>query len=357
MNEFNNLIDFNDISLDSWNEFYELFSDIIKNPAAYSEKCKGKLMANLFYEASTRTKLSFESAMKKLGGEVIGFDNPQNSSVSKGESLKDTIRIVSSYTDLIVMRNPIEGAAKAAEIFSSVPVINAGDGGHLHPTQTLTDLTTIMQERGRLSGFKIGMCGDLLNGRTVHSLTKALMRFADNEFYFISTKELTIPSYITDILDENGIKYHKVNSLADCIASLDILYMTRIQRERFESEKEYLSQKGVYVLDMEKLKNAKSDLMILHPLPRVDEIDNEVDYDSRAYYFKQAVYGMYARMALILKALENPRRTPERVYDDDVPFVCRNPRCISRHEGYLPKLFKQDGSNKAKCIYCDKYAN
>ena len=250
-------------------------------------------MATLFYEPSTRTQMSFQTAMMRLGGKIIGFDNPQNSSVSKGESLKDTITIVSGYADIIAMRNPVEGSAKAASLYSSVPVINAGDGGHLHPTQTLTDLVTLSNEKGRLNHLKIGLCGDLKNGRTVHSLIKTMSHFEGNSFVLISTKELSIPDYIKDIMDKAGCPYEEVDDLQSNIADLDVLYMTRIQRERFANEEDYQAQKGQYILDTEKMSYAKKDMIVLHPLPRVDEITVEVDDDPRACCFKQAVYGMY----------------------------------------------------------------
>lgn len=348
------IIDFNDMPLEMWYDIYETADDILKNPEKYANKCAGKILATLFYEPSTRTMLSFQTAMLRLGGSVIGFDNPGNSSVSKGENLKDTIRIISNYADIAVMRNPNEGAAYAASLYSQIPVINAGDGGHLHPTQTMTDLFTITKEKGRLENLSFGLCGDLMNGRTVHSLLKAMSLFKNNKFYLISTFQLRTPKYITDILKASGNEFYEVNTLDECIDKLDILYMTRIQKERFASEELYNRQKGVYVLDSEKMKKAKPDLAILHPLPKIDEITDEVDYDKRALYFTQARYGMYVRMALILKMLENGRYAPDLVKGDK-SLKCPNPRCITTSEPYLPGIFYDvNGTRKTKaCKYCD----
>ncbi|MBE6886366.1 MAG: aspartate carbamoyltransferase, partial [Ruminococcaceae bacterium] len=296
-----NLIDLNDLPISEWNRIIALAQEIIKRPELYSEKCYGKILATLFYEPSTRTQMSFQTAMLKLGGRIIGFDDPQNSSVSKGESLKDTITIVSNYADMIVLRHPNEGAARAASLYASCPVINAGDGGHLHPSQTLTDLLTLSVEKGRLTDLVVGICGDLVNGRTVHSLIKALSCYRGNSFVLISTPNLRVPSYIKDIMSAAGCPFTEVDSLSEAIPMLDVLYMTRIQRERFTSEEEYLREKDVYRLDREKLMSARSDLRILHPLPRVDEIAIEVDDDPRAAYFRQASYGVYARMALLIR--------------------------------------------------------
>ena len=299
-----NLIDLNDYPVSFWNEIIELGHKIRCNPDEYKTALSGKIMATLFYEPSTRTQMSFQAAMLRLGGSIIGFDNPSTSSVAKGESLKDTTKIVSSYSDVLVIRHPIAGAAKAAALTADCPVINAGDGGHLHPTQTLTDLLTLYEEKGRLDNLTIGLCGDLKNGRTVHSLVKAMSCYKGNKFVFVSTDSLKMPSYIKDVLAVNGAEYKEVAKLEDAIGELDVLYMTRIQRERFASEQEYLSQKDVYVLDSFKMLSAKKDMIVMHPLPRVDEITDEVDDDSRAIYFKQAKYGVYIRMALILTLLE-----------------------------------------------------
>lgn len=347
------VIDLEDLTFAQLQQTIELAGKIKADPVKYSHVCDGKIMATLFYEPSTRTQMSFQTAMMRLGGKIIGFDNPQNSSVSKGESLKDTITIVSGYADIIAMRNPVEGSAKAASLYSRVPVINAGDGGHLHPTQTLTDLVTLSNEKGRLNHLKIGLCGDLKNGRTVHSLIKTMSHFEGNSFVLISTKELSIPDYIKDILDNAGCPYEEVDDLQSNIADLDVLYMTRIQRERFASEEDYQSQKGQYILDTEKMSYAKKDMIVLHPLPRVDEITVEVDDDPRACYFKQAVYGMYGRMALIMLLLEDKDyffHSNNKKFISDVK--CKNPRCIVNQEAYLPKKYYLKDNHKI-CDYCD----
>lgn len=295
------LIEPNDFNLEQLEEIFTLADDIINEPTKYLDVCKGKLLTTLFYEPSTRTRFSFEAAMLRLGGQVIGFSEPGSSSVSKGESIADTIRTVGCYSDITVMRHPKEGAPKLASKYSNIPVINAGDGGHQHPTQTLTDLLTIRSFKKSISGNVIGLCGDLKFGRTVHSLVKALSRYENIKFVFISPPELEIPSYITDELTNH--EYYQTSSLEEAIPELDILYMTRIQRERFFNEEEYLRLKGYYILDNKKLKSAKEDMIILHPLPRVDEISPEIDNDKRAVYFDQARYGMFVRMALIVKLL------------------------------------------------------
>ena len=298
-----NLIDIIDLSVDEINELIKVGEDIKQNKAKYAEKCKGKQLATLFFEPSTRTRLSFESAMLSLGGSTLGFSSAQSSSTAKGESIADTIRTVSSYVDIIAMRHPQEGAATIAATSTKVPVINAGDGTNRHPTQTLTDLMTIKAEKGKLSDFCIGMCGDLKYGRTVHSLVAALSRYENIKYVFISPKELKMPEEILNILKQKNIEYTEVESLEGNILNLDILYMTRVQKERFKDEKQYERLKDVYILDKEKLKNAKKDLVILHPLPRVNEIAEEIDNDPRACYFKQVENGKYIRMALILKLL------------------------------------------------------
>ena len=347
-----NLIDLEDISLEDIDEIIHLAGMIKANPSIFTDACHGKIMATLFYEPSTRTQMSFKTAMLRLSGEVIGFDNPSNASVSKGESLKDTVRVVSNYADILVMRNPIEGSAYAASLYSKSPVINAGDGGHLHPTQTLADLVTLSHEKGRLSDLTIGLCGDMKNGRTVHSLVKALSKYKNSKFVMISTPELQMPEYIIDILKKSGCEYSFSSSLEEAISSLDVLYMTRIQQERFKSEEEYERQKGVYVLDEEKMKLAKKDLVVLHPLPRVDEITVGVDDDSRAKYFEQTEYGMYARMALIILMLENRGgKVPEKTYSTH-DKQCKNPRCVTNSESYVPHLFYENGG-KLVCKYCD----
>ncbi len=345
------LIDLSDLSLQELDAIISLAVKIMENPQDYDQVMKGRIMATLFYEPSTRTQLSFQTAMLRLGGQVIGFSNPENSSVSKGETLKDTIRIVSGYSDLIVLRHPLEGAAKAASLYSGCPILNAGDGGHLHPTQTLTDLVTLVQEKKTLSGLTIGLCGDLKNGRTVHSLVKAMCRYPGNRFLFISTPQLRMPQYVKDLLDTLNCPYRELDSLEEAIAGLDVLYMTRIQKERFTSEEEYLAQKDVYTLTLDKLEKAKYDLKILHPLPRVDEIADEVDGDSRAVYFKQAIYGMYARMALIATLFSSGLR--QGAPAGELHAHCKNPRCISASERYLPALFHESGG-MIECAYCSQ---
>lgn len=293
-----------DFSVEELDKLFELAMDIEKNPDKYADKCAGKKIATCFYEASTRTRLSFEAAMINLGGSVIGFSDANSSSASKGESVSDTIRVISCFADICAMRHPKEGAAMVAASKSSIPVINAGDGGHQHPTQTLTDLLTIRSLKGRLNHFTIGLCGDLKFGRTVHSLINALSRYEDIHFIFISPEELRVPDYITEMLKEKGIPYEEVIKLEDIIDRLDLLYMTRVQRERFFNEEDYVRLKDFYILDKKKMETAKEDMLILHPLPRVNEISVEVDDDPRAVYFKQVQYGVYVRMALILTLLE-----------------------------------------------------
>ena len=299
------LIDPMDISVEELDKLLMLALDIIDHKDKYSDICKGKKIATLFYEPSTRTRLSFEAAMLELGGSVLGFSSASSSSVSKGESIEDTVRVVGCFADVIAMRHPNEGAPMLASMYSPVPIINAGDGGHNHPTQTLTDLLTIFREKGRLDNLTIGLCGDLKFGRTVHSLVKAMSRYKGIKFVFISPKELKIPSYILqEVLDPAGIPYEEVTSLEDNISKLDILYMTRVQRERFFNEADYVRLKDTYILDKAKLSDAKPDMTILHPLPRVNEIATNVDDDPRAAYFRQVMNGKYVRMALILKFLE-----------------------------------------------------
>ena len=293
-----------DFSTKELNEIFELAEKIISNPMEFSHICDGKILASLFYEPSTRTRFSFEAAMMRLGGKILGFSEPNSTSSAKGETLADTIRMVSIYSDIIAMRHPKEGSAKVASMYSSVPIINAGDGGHQHPTQTLTDLLTIKSQKQKLEGHTIGICGDLKNGRTVQSLIAAMSRYEGTEFILISPKELVIPEYIREeILKRKNISFREVENIDDVIHELDILYMTRIQKERFFNEEEYLRLKDSYILDNEKMQKAKSDMIIMHPLPRVNEIAIEVDNDKRAVYFKQAEYGMYVRMALIVKLL------------------------------------------------------
>ena len=298
------LIDIKDLSVEEIDKMIEVAKDIIANKEKYSHKCDGKLLATLFFEPSTRTRLSFEAAMLRLGGEVLGFSEASSSSVSKGETVADTIRTVGCYADIIAMRHPKEGAPLVASEKSTVPIINAGDGGHNHPTQTLTDLLTIKCEKGRLDDLTIGLCGDLKFGRTVHSLITAMSRYKNIKFVLIAPKELVIPEYIKkEVLEKNNIEYVETTDIEEYMDKLDILYMTRVQKERFFNEEDYIRLKDYYILNKEKLGKAKEDLCIMHPLPRVNEISTDVDNDSRACYFKQAQYGMYIRMALIMKML------------------------------------------------------
>ncbi len=299
------LIDIKDLTIEEIQNLIDVAKDIMQNKEKYSKKCDGKKLATLFYEPSTRTRLSFEAAMMELGGNVLGFSSANSSSAAKGESIADTVRVVGCYADIIAIRHPKEGAALVAAMKSEVPVINAGDGGHSHPTQTLTDLLTIQCEKGRLSNLTIGICGDLKFGRTVHSLITAMSRYQNIKFVLISPKELKIPDYIKkEVLEKNHIEYLETDNLEEKMPYLDILYMTRVQKERFFNEDDYIRLKDYYILNKEKLKNAKKDLCIMHPLPRVNEISTEVDEDKRACYFKQVRYGKYIRMALILNLLE-----------------------------------------------------
>lgn len=300
-----NLIDIKDLSKEEIDKLIKVANDIINHKEKYSHKCDGKILATLFFEPSTRTRLSFESAMLRLGGKVLGFSESSSSSTAKGETLADTIKVVSGYADIIAMRHPKEGAPMVAANNSIVPVINAGDGGHNHPTQTLTDLLTISREKKRLDNLTIGLCGDLKFGRTIHSLISAMSRYENIKFILISPNELKIPDYIkTEVLEKNNIEYIETDSLEEYMSDLDILYMTRVQKERFFNEADYMRLKDYYILDNNKLKKAKKDLSILHPLPRVNEISTEVDEDKRAKYFEQAYNGVYIRMALILSLLE-----------------------------------------------------
>ena len=299
------VIDILDLTTEELDELVKVADDIIENPQKYSEKCKGKKLATLFFEPSTRTRLSFEAAMYELGGNVLGFSEAQSSSAAKGESVADTAKTVSCYADIIAMRHPKEGAPLVASYNATIPVINAGDGGHNHPTQTLADLLTIHREKGRFDNLTVGFCGDLKFGRTVHSLINALSRYSGIKFVLISPEELKLPSYIKkEVLQKNNLEYVQTTDLEEVMPELDILYMTRVQRERFFNEEDYLRLKDSYILTPEKLVNAKEDLSIMHPLPRVNEISVAIDKDPRACYFKQVLYGKYMRMALILKLLE-----------------------------------------------------
>lgn len=346
-----NLIDFSDLSRGEWEGIYERCGAIIDSPEAFAAACKGRVAASLFYEPSTRTNFSFQTAMLRVGGTVFGFADPKSSSAAKGETLKDTIKMVAGYADVIVMRSPQEGAAKAASLYSDVPVINAGDGGHMHPTQTMADLTTITRLRGSVDGISVGLCGDLKNGRTVHSLIKALAKFENVKFYLIAPRELAVPEYIRAFMKEHGQWNVEVTGLETVIPQLDVLYMTRIQRERFVDPLEYERNKGIYILNRRKLERAKPSMLVLHPLPRVDEIAIDVDDDPRAAYFEQARYGMFARMALLTDLANQPRIKPEPAVIGSVQ-LCHNPRCVTQTEAYLPPLTRQNGGTEC-CAYCD----
>ena len=299
------LLDTTDLTLEEIDDMIALATDIIENKQKYAHVCDGKKLATLFFEPSTRTRLSFEAAMYELGGNVLGFSSADSTSASKGETVEDTVRMVSNYADIIAMRHPLEGAPRVATTRTLVPIINAGDGGHAHPTQTLTDLLTIYREKGKLEDITIGLCGDLKFGRTVHSLIKAMCRYKNVKFVLIAPKELQVPDYIiSDVLIPSGAEYKLVETLEEVMPELDVLYMTRIQRERFFSEEEYLKHKDAFILDLQKLETAKKDLTIMHPLPRVNEISTDVDDDPRAKYFEQALNGKYIRMALIMTLLK-----------------------------------------------------
>lgn len=345
------LIDFGDLTRQEWDELYARADKIIDAPEKFIDVCRGRVMASLFYEPSTRTNFSFQAAMLRLGGSVFGFADPRSSSVAKGETLKDTIKMVSGYADVIVMRTPWEGAARAASLYSDVPVVNAGDGGHMHPTQTTADLSTITRLRGSVDGLSVGLCGDLKNGRTVHSLIKALAKFKGIRFFLIAPRDLAIPDYLRRFMKENGMPFVEVTGLEPVIPQLDVLYMTRIQRERFVDPLEYERNKGIYILTRSKLARAKADLLVMHPLPRVDEITVDVDDDPRAVYFQQARFGMFARMSLLADLANQPRQAPGPVEIGRGP-LCRNPNCITQTEHYLPPLVKYNGGVKC-CAFCD----
>lgn len=352
-----------ELSVEELDELISTAKDIIAHPEAYWDRCAHKKLATLFYEPSTRTRLSFESAMIELGGQVIGFNEASSSSASKGESMADTAKIISCYADIMAIRHPKEGAPFVASQAASIPVINAGDGGHNHPTQTLADLLTISREMGRLNNLTIGLCGDLKYGRTVHSLVEAMSRYEGIRFVFISPKELKIPGFIRyNVLEKLHIPYTEVSSLEDAMGSLDVLYMTRIQRERFDDPWEYERLKDSYILDTEKMKLAKAQMCVLHPLPRVNEISVKVDDDPRAAYFRQALNGKFMRMALILKLLEeskqNSVKRPLEVEDLVYDRVCHNPKCISQTEQELPQIFRctDKAAGIYRCIYCEQRA-
>lgn len=348
-------IEVSDFSRQELTNLIDVAKDIMENPSKYADAMKGRLLATLFYEPSTRTRFSFEAAMLRLGGQIIGFSEAQNSSVSKGESIKDTIRTIACYADIAVMRHYLEGAPKLASAYSDIPVINAGDGGHQHPTQTTTDLLTISMEKGRLDNLNIVLCGDLKNGRTVHSLVKALSQFENNTFYFVSPKELKIPDYVKSYIKESS--FFEVSSLEDILQSADVLYMTRIQRERFEDPKEYDRLKDLFILNKNKMILAKKDMIVMHPLPRVNEISEDVDKDKRAVYFPQAKYGMYVRMALILKLMKEKEESRDGFEDSrhQLYSTCDNNKCVSNHEKMDKVGFGLLDPEKHiyTCEYCD----
>ena len=350
-----NLVSTGDMSKEWWEGLYSRCCDIIDHPADYVDSCKGKILATMFFEPSTRTSFSFQAAVQRLGGSAFGFSDPLGTSVSKGETLADTTKIVSSYADTVVIRSPQEGAAAAASLFSYVPVINAGDGTHLHPTQTLADLTTIAQKRGTIAGIRIGLCGDLKYGRTVHSIVEALSLFPSVSFYLISPEELRMPDYVLRQMRLRGQGFEESERFAESIPDLDVLYMTRIQRERFHSSAEYRRLRDVFVLTKELMERAKADMIVMHPLPRYGEINPEIDSDPRAVYFEQARYGMFIRMALLLEMLHLPRHEPSsipKMADDNESPKCKNPACVTQTELYL-KQVAFEGS-VGKCLYCEK---
>lgn len=356
------LIDIVDFSVEELQQLLDTACDITENPDKYADSCKRKKLATLFFEPSTRTRLSFEAAMLELGGSVIGFSEAGSSSAAKGESVSDTAKMISCYADIMAMRHPKEGAPYVAAKAATIPVINAGDGGHCHPTQTLADLLTIYRELGRLDNLVIGCCGDLKYGRTVHSLISAMSRYSNIKVVLISPEELRLPKYVKyEVLDKNGMEYVETTSLEEAMPELDVLYMTRIQRERFDSNDEYERLKDSYILTAEKLQTAKPTMRILHPLPRVNEISVKVDDDPRAAYFRQALNGKYMRMALILKLLDDAKNgingaaEPELIVDE---FHCTNPRCITSTEQELHHAFRLMDAEHGiyRCIYCDSKA-
>lgn len=353
------LIDITDFSIPELDELLHTACDIIENPSKYENACRGKKLATLFFEPSTRTRLSFEAAMMELGGNVIGFSEASSSSASKGESMADTAKILSCYADIMAIRHPKEGAPYVAAKNATIPVINAGDGGHCHPTQTLADLLTIFRENGHFDGLTIGCCGDLKYGRTVHSLLAAMSRYENVKVVLISPKELQLPEYIKqEVLEKNNMDYVETTSLEEAMPTLDVLYMTRIQRERFDDPAVYERLKDSYILTPDKLVSAKDTMRILHPLPRVNEISVKVDADPRAAYFRQALNGKYMRMALILKLLEEAKAGKQMEPEGDVlvnRLLCENSRCISATEQELDHVFKCVDPDKGiyRCIYCE----
>ncbi|MBR5570154.1 MAG: aspartate carbamoyltransferase [Oscillospiraceae bacterium] len=353
------LIDITDFSVEELAQLLDTACDISENPQKYAEACHGKKLATLFYEPSTRTRLSFEAAMMELGGNVLGFSEAGSSSAAKGESIADTAKMISCYADIMAMRHPKEGAPFVASQNASIPVINAGDGGHAHPTQTLTDLLTIYRELGRLDHLTIGCCGDLKYGRTVHSLISAMSRYANIKIVLISPEELRLPKYVRyEVLEKYGMEYEETTSLEEAMPKLDVLYMTRIQAERFDSFDEYERLKDSFVLDVKKMELAKPEMRVMHPLPRVNEISVKVDSDPRAAYFRQALNGKYVRMALILKLLAE--KDLEHKVEEKYPLVvnqihCDNPRCITSCEQEIDHVFKcvEPTMGIHRCIYCE----
>ncbi|MBR2614312.1 MAG: aspartate carbamoyltransferase [Clostridia bacterium] len=354
------LIDILDLSTAEIDELIKTAMDIIAKPKKYAKKCQGKKLATLFFEPSTRTRLSFEAAMLELGGSVIGFSDANSSSATKGESIADTAKVISCYADIIAMRHPLEGAPLVAGLNATVPVINAGDGGHCHPTQTLADLLTIYREKGTFDNLTVGFCGDLKYGRTVHSLIGALCRYKNVKMVLISPEELKLPYYVIKEMNNHGVEFVETTDLEKALPTLDALYMTRVQRERFPDPAEYERLKDCYILTEEKMKLAKSNTSILHPLPRVNEISVQIDKDERACYFKQVLNGKYMRMALILKLLsegevENLKYIERCELVDSTDMVCTNPKCITKKEQELPQSFKivDKEHDIHRCVYCE----
>ena len=352
MDTVRHLVGLGDISRQWWDTLYSRCCEIIERPEDFIDSCRGKILATMFFEPSTRTSFSFQSAVQRLGGSTFGFSDPLGTSVSKGETFADSVKIVASYADTVVIRSPQEGAAAAASLYSDVPIVNAGDGGHFHPTQTLTDLTTIAQKRGEIGNLRIGLCGDLKYGRTVHSIVDALCWFPGISLYLISPQELKMPDYVLKQMRLRGQDFIETEKFAESIPELDVLYMTRIQRERFHSSAEYRRLKGVFILTKELMKTAKPDLIVMHPLPRYGEILPEVDADPRAVYFEQARYGMFIRMALLLEFLHLPRLAPPPHKSGNTSLKCQNPACITQTEAYLAQIIPVEGP--AKCRFCDK---
>ena len=349
------LINITDLSVDELQALMDKALDIIVSPVTYAQSCRGKKIATLFFEPSTRTRLSFEAAMLELGGSVISVSGAGGSSVTKGETLADTAKVVSCYADVIAVRHPLAGSARSMAKAADIPVINAGDGGHYHPTQTLADLLTIYREKGRLSGLNIGICGDLLYGRTVHSLIDAMSRYEGTRFVLIAPNELKVPEHITEKLDASGIPYTQTTDLEEALPELDILYMTRIQRERFENPQTYERLAGCYVLDARKMRYAKKNCVVLHPLPRVDEISTDFDSDPRAAYFRQAENGKFMREALILKLLaEKDLPVPEENVYSDPRFRCTSKKCVCTHERGIVHEVYYDPKGALRCAYCDE---